>query len=187
MVELGHQPQEHKRDWVAIFVSALALIATSINAYSAYSSFELNRETQRAQLNISREAQRTAIFAQFQQQYTFVFARFPAKFLNPNFRPKRGTDAYARLEAYWLFCFSEWYATNRLAPDAYADLWDTYYTPLIMNGVSIPSLHYVLEDMISDYPLERGDYRNFFKALANLARKAGNPLAQTVETRLKGN
>lgn len=174
----------HKRDWVAIGVSALAMLATSINAYWAYNSFKLNSETQHSQLTIAAEAQKTAMFAQFQQQYTFVVSRFPSRFLDPTFQPKQGSDDYARLEAYWLFCYSEWYATNRLAPDAYRDLWKTYYTPHIMNALSIHSLRYVLEDMIMRYSLKRGDYRAFFDSLADIARQGNNAFDPDVQKKL---
>lgn len=175
----------HSRDWIAIFISVLAMTATGINAWYSHNSFQLNSETQRASLRIALETQKTAIFSQFQQQYSLVFARFPKRFLDPTFRPKLGTDDYARLEAYWLFCFSEWFATNRLAPDAYGDLWRTYYSPLIMNGLGIPSLRYVLETMMTHYPLERGDYRTFFLSLSDLARKSGDPFSAEVEQRLE--
>jgi hypothetical protein len=173
------------RNWIAITVSGLAMIGTGINAWSAFHNFELNSETQRESLGIAQDTQKTALFSQFQQQYTAVRAGLPARLNDPTFKPLLGTDEYSHLEAYWFFCFSEWYATNKLSPGAYGGLWKNYYSPLIMNALEIPSLRYAAESMILHYPLDRGDYREFFSELAGLTRLAGNPLSAGAEKRLK--
>jgi hypothetical protein len=165
--------RKHLLDWVAIGISFLAVIATVTSAYYARDGYKLNSETQK-----------TALFSQFQQQYSAVSSRFPPEFQEPNFHPKRGSDDYARLEAYWLFCYSEWYATHRLSPKAYRRLWNEYYTPLIENALNTPSLRGVLEDMIMSYNINRGDYRPFFRELAALAHQAGTPLSCEVQKRV---
>ena len=163
--------------WLSAAIAALALFATITNTYFSYSSFNLNRAAQRDNL-------KTSVFSQFQQQYSAVNSRFPSKLLDPQFRPERGSDDYYRLEAYWIFCFSEWYATQRINPVAFGDLWDSYYAPLIQNALDIPSLRYALENMITNYPLSRADWREFFLVIAKLARDGGHPLDPKVEQRL---
>jgi len=161
----------------SLFVSVGALVATSVNAWSAFHSLRFNRET-------AIQTQKATMFSQFQQQYTVVSSRFPAQHLDPNFRPARGSDDYARLQAYWFFCFSEWYATTKLNPDAFRSLWDTYYSRLIGGALDIRSLRYVLEDMIQNGKLIGRDWPLFFSEVALIAQRQGHPLSVEVERSL---
>jgi hypothetical protein len=112
---------------------------------------ELNKRAQSA-------AMKAALFSQFQQQYLSVNSQFPAQLINANFRPQRDSADYNRLEAYWLFVYSEWYATQRVNPDAFGSLWANYYAPLVGDALDIPSLRYVAEDMVASRALERGEW-----------------------------
>ena len=134
---------------------------------------------------VNSDTQKAALFSQFQQQYSAVRLAFPADPNNPMFKPAPETDDYDRLEAYWLFCFAEWYATNRLSPAAYSTLWKEYYSPLIMNALDTPSLRYALETMLVRFPHNRGDYRAFFMEIADLARTSGNPLSDEAQKLLR--
>src|SRR4051794_6692235 len=118
-------------------IAVFALIVSVTSASISYCSMRGNVDAQRA-----------ALFSQFQAQYNDVHSRFPEQHRQPDYRPAPGSDEYARLEAYWFFCFSEWYATHRVNAGAYRDLWDDYYVPLVGDGVQINSLRYVLENRI---------------------------------------
>jgi hypothetical protein len=166
-----------RRADLSLFVSVLALLASGITAWTAQDGLRFNKRSQ-------ADAQKTAIFAQFQQQYLAVNSQFPAQLTDPNFRPRRDSGEYDRLEAYWMFCFSEWYATHRVNPDLFGSLWSDYYAPLVADGLEIPSLRYVLEDMIAARPPDRGDWGPFFAEISRIAREDGHPLSPEVERRL---
>jgi hypothetical protein len=172
------------KDRAALIVAILAFVATSINAGVAYKSFKLNNETQHAALHASLANQRAVLFSNFQQQYSTIAAGFPPGVYDPTFRPKPRSEEYAKLWRYWLFCFSEWYVTNRLDREAYKSLWDSYYSPLVTSALRIPSLRYVLESMILSQDLHRGEYRGFFQTLSKLARESDQPLSPAAEKKL---
>jgi hypothetical protein len=162
---------------ISLAVTTIAGVGTCINAYSAYNSYNLNKETQGISL-------RNALFAQFQQEYSSIRGRFPARVLDPSFRPEPGSDEYGRLESYWIFCFAEWYATKKLNAGEFGKLWDSYYSPLIENAMDTPSLRYVLINMIKTYPINRDNWREYFIVLDGLAQKSGHPLDSTLKSRL---
>ena len=179
-------PDRHpaKRELLTLLISLLALLVTAVTAYFTYDSVRVSRSATRESGRNADRAQETSLFAQFQEEYSGVASRFPRHFLAPTFKPRRGSEDYARLEAYWFFCFSEWYATNRIFPEASRQLWTAYYAPLIMNGLEIPSLRYTVQNMIYSFDLRRGSYRNFFIAVAALARQENQPLSPISERRL---
>lgn len=166
------------RDNSTIVISIAALL---LSAYSAYVAQRAVDSSER----ISLETQRSTLFSQFQEQYNSISTRFPRSVLDQSFRPKRGSDDYVRMEAYWFFCFSEWYATNRVNRPAIGDLWVNYYTPLISDALEIPSLRYVLEERIRSRGIGRGQWTLYLKELARIARANGTPLSPDVEARLK--
>jgi hypothetical protein len=142
------------------------------------------RQALHANQDAAAESQRTALFSQFQQQYNTVRAGFPERFMDPKFRPAAGTDDYARLQAYWFFCFSEWYATHRVNAAAFGSLWADYYSPLIGDGLSIPSLRYVLEDRIRTRGVGSGDWTAFLKEVAAIASAHRRPLSKDVQEQI---
>lgn len=166
----------HRAD-ISLVVSILAFLASGFTAWTARDSLHFNKRAQ-------SDAQKTAIFSQFQQQYLSVNAQFPAGVTNSNFRPPRDSADYNRLEAYWLFVYSEWYATQRVNPDALGSLWSDYYAPLVGDALDIPSLRYVLEDIVASRALERGEWGPFLKEIARIAREDGEPLRPELEQRL---
>jgi hypothetical protein len=162
---------------VSLAVSVLALLASGLTAWTARDGLRFNKQAQ-------ADAQKSAIFAQFQQQYLTINSQFPPQLTDPAFRPTRDSGEYDRLEAYWLFCFSEWYATKRVNPELFGDLWSDYYAPLIADGLDVPSLRYVLQDMIASRPLDRGEWGPFFAEIGRIARDDGHPLPPELEQRL---
>jgi hypothetical protein len=163
-------------------LSALAAVAAAI--FSGYSSLTA-RHALRLTERISVENERTELFSQFQDEYRAVSSQFPARHHEPNFKPAPGSDDFARLERYWFFVFSEWYETNRVNPGAFGDLWQNYYTPLVADGLELQSLSYVLEERIRLRGAGRGEWHNFLKELAKIAREDGHPLSADVEAALK--
>ena len=102
--------------------------------------------------------------------------------VGPDGKPLAGD--YDRLEAYWLFCYSEWYATHRVNSDLFGDLWTGYYAPLVGDGLDIPSLRYVFEDMVATRPLDRGEWGPFLTEIARIGRDDGHPLPPQLQKRL---
>lgn len=143
------------------------------------------REALHANEKAVAETQRTTAFLQFQQQYDSVRDDFPHQYMDPGFRPASGSEEYARLQAYWYFCFSEWYATHRVNPAALGSLWTEYYSPLIADGLKIRSLRHVLEDRIRARGVGGGDWTAYLRELAQIARRHGEPLAKDVEARIQ--
>jgi len=154
----------------ATVISSLALAATLINAWSSYNS-----------LRISRQAEQAGLFTQFQEEYNAVSARFPPRLLDPTFQPARGSDDYRRLEEYWIFCYAEWFATHDLNGGTYGNLWTHYYATLVLNALDIPSLRYVVIDMMTLPDAHRGAYPTFYGDLSVLAGAAGKPLRQVTK------
>jgi hypothetical protein len=167
-----------RRADVSLIIALLALLASGLTAWTAHDALRFNKSAQAA-------AQKSLIFAQFQQQYQAVSNQFPAQLHDPAFRPARDSGDYDRLEAYWIFCFSEWYATQRVNPEVFGDLWPEYYAPLIADGLEIPSLHYVLEDTVATHSLDHGEWGPFLQEIARIAREDGHPLRPELEQRLK--
>ncbi len=161
----GRTDRVHISNWLSLIIGLMALSATSYSAWTSHASLQL---TQRAQ--------QVALFTDFQQDYTEISARFPVRFLDYDFRPPRGSDDYKRLQDYWIFGYAEWFATNRLGPDAFKSLWTNYYAGLMTDALNIPSLRYVLLDMVEGQGSRRDDMRAFLSALTALASKAGQPL-----------
>jgi hypothetical protein len=166
----------HRAD-LSLIISLLALLASGLTAWTSRDALRFNKQAQ-------ADAQKTAIFAQFQQQYLAVSGQFPPQLTDPNFRPVRDSGDYDRLEAYWLFCYSEWYATHRVNPDLFGDLWQDYYAPLVGDGLDIPSLRYVFEDMVATRQLDRGEWGAFLAEIARIARDEGHPLPPNLQRRL---
>ena len=151
--------------WISAGVAALALGATAYSAYTSHASLELTRKTQQI-----------ALFSQFQTQYTAIASRFPPEVLNIGFHPERNSERYKLLEDYWIFCFAEWYATNKTDPLLYGALWNNYCSVLISNALEVNSLKYVVSDMRKSYGLRRPDMLAFYAVISSLADKAGTPL-----------
>ena len=166
----------HRAD-ISLVVSILAFLASGFTAWTARDSLHFNKQAQ-------SDAQKAAIFSQFQQQYLAVSAQFPAEVTDANFRPPRNSADYNRLEAYWLFCYSEWYATRRVNPGAFGSLWPDYYAPLVGDALDIPSLRYVIEDIAASRQLDRGEWGAFLQEIARIARDEGQPLRPELEQRL---
>jgi hypothetical protein len=162
---------------LSLVISVLALLASGLTAWTARDALSFNKRAQ-------SDALKAALFSQFQQQYLAVNSQFPAQLINANFRPQRDSADYNRLEAYWLFVYSEWYATQRVNPDAFGSLWANYYAPLVGDALDIPSLRYVAEDMVASRALERGEWGPFLKEVARIAREDGEPLRPELEQRL---
>ena len=160
----------HISNWLSLVIAMMALSATCYSAWTAHASLEL---TQRAQ--------QVTLFTDFQEDYTEISARFPERFLEPDFRPPRGSDDYKRLQDYWIFGYAEWFATNRLGPDTFRRLWTDYYAGLMTDALNIPSLRYVLLDMVEGQGSRRDDMRPFLSTLRALAATAGNPLVPTAQ------
>lgn len=167
---------QHRAD-ISLVVSILAFLASGFTAWTARDALHFNKQAQ-------TDAQKAAIFSQFQQQYLVVSSQFPGQVTDAYFRPPRGSADYDRLEAYWLFCFSEWYATKRVNPGAFGSLWTGYYAPLIGDGLDIPSLRYVLEDIVASRALDRGEWGEFLQEIARIARAEGQPLRPELEQKL---
>ncbi len=161
----------------SLALSALALMASGMSAWTANRALDFNRKT-------SAESQRATLFWQFQGQYNAVSGRFPPQLLNSRFQPADGSEAYAKLEAYWMFCFAEYYATHQVNPEAFGELWDGYYVPLIADSLEIPSLRFVLEDMIVTDKLKRGDWNKFLVEMARIARLNDIPLGPAAERKV---
>ena len=150
----------HWSHWLTIGIAMLALVATVFNVLVAQSN------------------EQVAIFAQFQQEYSEVAARFPKQMLDENFRPPQGSDDYKKLEDYWIFAYAEWFGTEKNGPIILGtNLWTRYYAGLITDALEIPSLRYVLEDMIRDSKTKRKDMAEFFDVLRQLAERDGKPLS----------
>lgn len=167
-----------RRADLSLIVSMLAFVASGLTAWTAHDALRFNRKAQ-------GDAQKTAIFTQFQQQYLAVSAQFPPQLTDANFRPIRDSGDYDRLESYWLFCYSEWYATHRVNPDLFGDLWGDYYAPLVADALDIHSLRYVLDDMVATRALDRGEWGSFLAEIARIAREDGHPLRLESERRLE--
>lgn len=162
----------------------LSLIVSIVAAGFTGGTFLTQREALHVNQIAAVQAQRAALFSQFQQQYNTVSGNFPHQYADAKFRPAVGTDEYARLQAYWIFCFSEWYATHRVNPTAFEDLWTNYYAPLIANGLRIPSLRYVLEDRVRAHGAGSGDWAAFLHDIASIAAAHGEPLDATVQAQI---
>ncbi|HWJ59391.1 MAG TPA: hypothetical protein VNR68_07150 [Sphingomicrobium sp.] len=172
--------EARRADWLSLLslsISALALMASGLSAWTATKALDFNRRA-------SSDTQRSTLFWQFQNQYSAVASRFPPQMLDPAFRPADGSDEYARLEAYWFFCFAQWYATHRVNPENFGELWDGYYVPLIADGLETPSLRYVMESMIMSNKMAKGDFNNFLVEMGRIARESGQPLSPVAERRL---
>lgn len=166
-----------RRADVSLVVSILAFLASGLTAWTAHDALKFNRKAQ-------GDAQKTAVFTQFQQQYLAVSSQFPPQLTDANFKPVRDSGDYDRLEAYWLFCYSEWYATHRVNAEQFGELWTDYYAPLVADGLDIPSLRYVLEDIVATRALDRGEWGAFLAEIARIAREDGHPLRPESERRL---
>ena len=154
--------------WVSRNTALLALVVTTMNVYMAHSSYVVLQGTQKA-----------AIFSQFQLQYSAIAARFPAEMLKPDFRPVVGSDDFRKLQDYWIFCYAQWYETNKADPGSYNDLWVNYYSGLVLNAMDIPSLRYTLIIMMQTYGHQQYMHE-FYNALSNLAANEGKPLTTDV-------
>jgi len=163
----GSHSKGDKSKWISILVAVMAAIITGANAYVTYLSYSLNTENQKA-----------ALFSQFQNEYNSIASRFPDKVLNPDFKPARGSGDYKKLQDYWIFCYAEWYQTKRRGQTTFVDMWDNYYSGLISNALEIPSLRYVIQDMMKFYGLKQGNVRDFYSEMRVLAINNGTPLQQ---------
>ena len=136
-------------------------------------------------LHDSEQAQQQTMQLAFQQQYEAIRAGFPDRYAEEDFKPKVGSSDFVRLDAYWIFCFSEWSATGRLDPTG--DAWN-YYAQLMANGLHNRALRYVLETRILNThgPVSPA-WKAFYRELAHLARgKNKEPLDKDVEDKIKG-
>lgn len=158
----------------SIALSALALLASTASAWTA------NRSLAFAQ-KANEQTQRTNLFLQFQSQYYTVTDQFPPRLLEPSFRPVAGSSEYARLEAFWLFSYSVWFASHKVDSQVFEDMWYGYYVPLVGDGLAIPSLHYVLENSLKTGKQSRGSWNEFLKEVARVGRETGHPLSPASE------
>ena len=165
-----------KRSMLSVGIAALALLTSGFSAWTSSRALDLNRRT-----NLLN--QRAAMFSQVQSQYGTIASRFPTQLNDPEFRPVDGSDGYADLEAYWFFCFSEWYATHRVNPEAYHDVWASYFVPLMADSLQVPSLRFVLEDIIMGERMSSPDWVRFLSEVSRVADASGRPLS--VEARLR--
>jgi len=165
-----------KRSMLSVGIAALALMTSGFSAWTSSRALDLNRRT-----NLLN--QRASMFAQAQSQYGSLASNFPAQVNDPEFRPVDGSDGYADIEAYWFFCFSEWYATHRVNPEAYLDVWSSYFVPLMADSLQVPSLRFVLEDIIMDERMSSPDWVRFLSEVSRVADSSGHPLS--VEARLR--
>jgi hypothetical protein len=163
-----------------------AFVISIVTACFSWGTLKTDREALHANSQAAVDAERTTLFLQFEEQYYSIAGRFPKQLHEPQFRPAPRSDDYARLQAYWFFCFSEWYATQRANRSAFGDLWTKYYEPLIATGLKIPSLRYVLEDGIRRNGVGGGDWTAFLRELAGIANAHGYPLDQDVQRKING-
>lgn len=92
-----------------------------------------------------------------------------------DFRLAVGSDDFRKLEDYGIFCYAEWFETNKGDPASYNDLWVAYYSGLILNAMDVPSLRYTLIIMMQDYGHQ--EYmQEFYNDMRGLAAKEGKPL-----------
>jgi hypothetical protein len=148
--------------WVSIGVAMVAAIITGANVYVTYLSYGLNAENQKA-----------ALFSQFQNEYSSIASNFPDKLLDANFKPARGSSDYKKLQDYWIFCYAEWYQTKRTGQGPFLDMWDNYYAGLIANALEIPSLKYVIIDMMNSYGLKQQSVQSFYNEIRNIGSRTG--------------
>jgi len=165
-----------KRSMLSVGIAALALMTSAFSAWTSSRALDLNRHT-----NLLN--QRAAMFSQVQSQYQSIASHFPTQVNDPEYRPVDGSDGYADLEAYWFFAFSEWYATHRVNPEAYHDVWSSYFVPLMADSLQVPSLRYVVEDIIMDERMSSPDWVRFLTEVSRVADASGHPL--TVQARLR--
>jgi type II secretory pathway pseudopilin PulG len=171
------EKHEIRASWAAVISGIAAVIAAGAGVYTSQTAQSALHASER----ISVESERTQLFAQFQDQYREVSSQFPAQHHQPNFTPAPGSDDFARLERYWFFVFSEWYETNKVNPAAFRDLWTNYYTPLVADGLELPSLRYVLEKRIELRGAGQGEWLAYLRELERIAADSGKPLAPNVE------
>lgn len=156
---------------LSILIAALALLASGFSAWTARSTLIFAHKA-----NV--ETQRMNLFIQFQSHFYDVAEHFPKDLLEPGFRPAPGSSQYARLEAFWLFLYSEWYATHRVDPYAFRDLWSSYYAPQIGDALAVPSLRYVFENMTASRKLSGAEWTQFVQEVDAIAQKSGDPLRE---------
>ena len=161
----------------SIIVAIAACLGTWYNARTAKQNMLINA-------GFNNKNQENALFIQFQQQYVNISSKFPPKYLEGNFKPARGSEDYGKLQSYWFFCFSEWYATTKLNPLSSEELWESYYIPLISGGINTPSLRYVFEDMVDNYEMKSASWRHFLKQILLIAQKSGHPLSKRTQDRI---
>ncbi len=162
---------------VSLSISALALMASGMTAYTADRSLEFNRHA-------NEDMQRTTLFSQFQSQYGRVVRSLPPQTLDKDFRPLEGSDEYNLLENYWQFIFAQWFATHRVNPTAFKSLWTGFYEPIVADGLEVPSLRYVLHQMILSNRPQRGDWGPFLLEVSRIAHDTHHPLSREAEARL---
>ena len=159
------KPRKHLIDYAAVIVSTLALAATALNAWSAFSSYRLNNQTQQ-----------TVLFTQLLQQYRAIAAQFPNGILDPAFHPAAGSEDYWKILQFWQYAYVEWFATNKLNPALYNKLWAGYYSHRIVNALAVPALRAVLIDQMRSASASDLDTAEFYDALRQLASQNGTPL-----------
>jgi len=164
-----------------------AFVISLVTAWFSWGTLNTDRQSLHANSQAAVDAERTTLFLQFEEQYYAIAGRFPKQLHEPQFRPDPRTDDYAKLQAYWFFCFSEWYATQRVNRPAFGDLWVKYYEPLIATGLKIPSLRYVLENGVRKQGVGSGDWAAFLDELAKIASAHGSPLDADVQQKIEGN
>lgn len=171
--------------WADLLATS-AVSVSVVTAVFAWGTLKTDRQALQVNSQAAVEAERTTLFLQFEEQYYAIAARLPKQLHERGFQPDTRTDDYARLQAYWFFCFSEWYATHRVNRSAFGDLWDNYYAPLVATGLNIPSLRYVLESGVRTRGVGSGDWTAFLQELARIARAHGQPLDSDVLKEVNG-
>lgn len=144
---------------VSILIATAALVVSGLSTYSSLTALQVNKKAARAQL-----------FSNFQQQYAGVASQFPSKLSDPNWRPERDSEDWWKLKRYWDLCYVEWYATQRLHPELYGPLWDTFYSHVIGDALDYRSLRGVLVDLMQlqqrDKAPDKNDFYDFLRARA---------------------
>jgi hypothetical protein len=147
---------------ISPLIAGVALFVSLYAAHLSSTSIEVNEKAARAQL-----------FANFQQQYSAIASQFPENLQDPSWQPKAGSPDWWKLKRYWDLCYAEWYATQKLHPELYGPLWDTFYSGVIGNSLTTPSLRGVLTERIRRAPENGTTYADFYKVLEELAKKRG--------------
>src|ERR1044071_6221496 len=146
---------------VSVFLAIAALIVSGMSTYLSRSARHVSEKSARAQL-----------FSNFQQQYSMVAAQFGHDLTDSDWHPPKGSDDWLKLKRYWDLCYVEWYATQRLHPELYGPLWQTFYSQVISDALDYPPLRGVLLDLMQRQRQDNALHKNEFYDELRLQAKA---------------